>query len=175
MFRTYAPAVHKAYEDNMEELLKSDKSLERNFPNSAFAATTVNFGPRTICYPHTDSGNISWGWCGITALGDFDPDFGGHLVLWDLKRVIRFPPGSTILLPSAIFMHSNVSIRENEKRYSVTQYSAGGLFRWVYNGFKTNIEFLEDHKDDDEIMDQREEDRKNRWEDALKMFKVWKC
>ncbi|KAJ7883792.1 hypothetical protein B0H13DRAFT_2537891, partial [Mycena leptocephala] len=38
----------------------------------------------------------------ITALRRFNPDLSGHLILWDLKLVIRFPPGSTILIPSAI-------------------------------------------------------------------------
>ncbi|KAJ7937906.1 hypothetical protein B0H13DRAFT_1580401, partial [Mycena leptocephala] len=66
----------------------------------------------------------------------FDPDFGGHLVLWDLKLVIRFPPGATILIPSAIVRHSNVPIRPDERRCSFTQYTAGGLFRWIRDGFK---------------------------------------
>jgi hypothetical protein len=80
--------------------------------------------------------NLPFGWCAITALGNFDPTLGGHLVLWDLKLVIEFPPGSTILIPSATLRHSNVAIRQGETRYSFTQYTAGGLFRWVDNGFQ---------------------------------------
>ena len=49
---------------------------------------------------HTDPGNLLFGWCAITTLGNFDPTLGGHLVLWDLKLVIEFPLGSTILIPS---------------------------------------------------------------------------
>ena len=64
-------------------------------------------------------------------LGDFDPTKGSHLVLWECKLVIEFPPGSTILIPSAIITHSNVPIQAGEKRYSVTQYATGVLFRWV--------------------------------------------
>ncbi|KAJ7840324.1 hypothetical protein B0H14DRAFT_3086878 [Mycena olivaceomarginata] len=82
--------------------------MRKNFAGSVFAACTFNFGPRAICVPHLDYANLSWGWCAITALGDFDPDLGGHLILWDLRLVIRFPPGSTILLPSAVIRHSNV-------------------------------------------------------------------
>jgi hypothetical protein len=158
----------------MEALLKSDNFLKRNFSNSVFAATTINFGPRTICYPHTDFGNISWGWCAVTSLGDFNADCGGHLVLWDLKRIICFPPGSTILLPSALFVHSNIPIQKGKTRYSITQYSARGLFRWVYNRFKTDAAVLRDNGDNAEVMEQREEDCKSRWQDALKKFKVWK-
>ena len=71
------------------------------------------------------------GWCCITALGDFDPTKGGHLVLWDLKLVIEFPPGSTVLLPSAAIAHSNTAIDCREMRCSFTQFTAGGLFRWT--------------------------------------------
>ncbi|KAJ7828584.1 hypothetical protein B0H14DRAFT_2263384, partial [Mycena olivaceomarginata] len=87
---------------------------------SPFAAVTFNFGPATITFPHTDALNLTWGWCAITALGAFDPRRGGHLVLWDLCLVIQFPPGSTILIPSAILWHSNVGIASEERRYSFT-------------------------------------------------------
>ncbi|KAJ7170365.1 hypothetical protein C8R43DRAFT_944883 [Mycena crocata] len=82
----------------------------------------------TITAPHLDFANLAWGWCAITALGIFDPDLGGHLILWDLRLVIRFPPGSTVLLPSALIRPSNVAIRHHESRCSFTQYTAGGIF-----------------------------------------------
>ncbi|KAJ7017256.1 hypothetical protein C8F04DRAFT_1157040, partial [Mycena alexandri] len=44
---------------------------------------------------------------------------GGHLTLWDLKLVIRFLLGATILIPS----------HPQEKHFSFVQYTAGGLFR----------------------------------------------
>ncbi len=99
-----------------------------NWANSIFSCATFNFGPRTLCFRHTDSGNLPFGWCTITALGWFDPKRGGHLVLWDLKLIIDFPPGSTILIPSAILLHSNTAIAPGERRYSFTQYTSGGLF-----------------------------------------------
>jgi len=60
-----------------------------------------------------DFGNLPYGWCAITSLGPFDPKRGGHLVLWDLQLVIEFPPGSTILIPSAVLQHSNIPIHQN--------------------------------------------------------------
>ena len=60
------------------------------------------------------------------ALSDFNPDQGGHLVLWDLKLVIRFLRGSTVIIPSAMVKHSNASVNVYSTRYSITQYSAGG-------------------------------------------------
>ena len=63
---------------------------------------------------------------------------GGHLVLKDLGIVVEFPPGSTILIPSTLITHYNTPVRPHETRFSIVQYAAGGLFRWVENGFKTD-------------------------------------
>lgn len=49
---------------------------------------------------------------------------------------VEFPAGSTVLIPSAAIAHSNVPIQPGERRYSFTQYSAGGIFRWVDHGFQ---------------------------------------
>ncbi|RDB28247.1 hypothetical protein Hypma_001551 [Hypsizygus marmoreus] len=106
--------------------------------------------------PHTDHANLAWGWCAITALGDFDPDTGGHLILWDLGLVIQFPPGATILMPSVLLLHSNVEVKEGQTRYSFTQYSAGGLFRWVYNRFCTDKNLLEKATDQKKAKHERE-------------------
>ncbi|KAJ7797962.1 hypothetical protein B0H14DRAFT_2389182, partial [Mycena olivaceomarginata] len=99
---------------------------------------TFNFGPRAVCVPHIDFANLAWGWCAyLTALGDFDPDLGGHLILWDLRLVIRFPPRLNDSHSLGALRHSNVPIRPHEHRCSFVQYTAGGLFRWIRNGFKT--------------------------------------
>ena len=88
-----------------------------------------------------DSANLPYGWCAITALGNFDYTKGGHLILWELGLVVEFPPGSTFLLPSACISHSNVAIAKHEKRFSFTQYTAGSIFRWVDHGFMKENEF----------------------------------
>jgi hypothetical protein len=133
MFREYA--------SYRQQLLVNDPVLRINFDNSVWSAATINFGPRTECLPHLDWMNLACGWCAITALGNYDPDRGGHLILWDLGLVIRFPPGSTILIPSALLRHSNTAIQDGESRLSFTQYTAGGLFRWVDQGFQTQGHF----------------------------------
>ncbi|KAJ3752821.1 hypothetical protein EV360DRAFT_54542, partial [Lentinula raphanica] len=104
-------------------------------------------------------------------LGRFDPDKGGRLVLWDLGLIVRLPPGSTILIPSALLTHSNLPIQDGEERYSVVQYSSSGLFRWVYNGFMSDKDFLETKKPVD--IKKRAKDRKARWGNGLKMFSLW--
>ncbi|KAF9062497.1 hypothetical protein BDP27DRAFT_1147612, partial [Rhodocollybia butyracea] len=130
LFNSFGHKTFCEYKETLTEHLAHDSRLRPTSPQTVFAATTVNFGPQTCMPPHLDAGNTAHGWCTDTAGGDFDPEKGGHLVLWNLKLVIRFPPGSTILFPSALITHSNIPISPHETRYSVVQYSAGGLFRW---------------------------------------------
>ncbi|KAJ3503436.1 hypothetical protein NLJ89_g8432 [Agrocybe chaxingu] len=136
-FASWAPSLHKHYCEELGKLQDHDPSLRRPFDSSVFMATTYNLGPQTVCFRHLDSANLAYGWCAITALGSFDPTKGGHLVLWECKLIIEFPPGSTILIPSALIHHSNTPIAEGETRYSFTQYASGGLFRWVDHNFQT--------------------------------------
>ncbi|KAJ7168422.1 hypothetical protein C8R43DRAFT_1121577 [Mycena crocata] len=98
------------------------------------------------------------------AAGPFDPTKGGHLVLWDLKLVIEFPPGALILLPSATINHSNVPVQEGDKRVSFTQFTAGGLFRYVDNGFRTEAALAsESPKEYAKVLAQKE----TRWDMGL--------
>ncbi|SJL15741.1 uncharacterized protein ARMOST_19246 [Armillaria ostoyae] len=80
-FATWAPKTFAYYATHLKDLLVHDVSLILNWANSIFAATTFNFGLRTLCFRHTDSGNLPFGWCAITALGKFNHLHGGHLVL----------------------------------------------------------------------------------------------
>ena len=136
--RRWAPQVHRYIQSGVLRLEKWDRLLCRPFLNSVFPALTVNFGPRTICNFHRDYGNLAGAFCGITALGKYDFTLGGHLVLWEYQLIIEFPPGYTILIPSALVTHGNLPIGKKEVRYSFTQYAAGGLFRWVENGYQSN-------------------------------------
>ncbi|OSD01141.1 hypothetical protein PYCCODRAFT_1369936 [Trametes coccinea BRFM310] len=134
--KVYAPRLHRYYSDTMDALLHHHRGLRRNFVNSVFASATFNLGPQTVARTHTDHLNLPAGLCAITALGSFDAEAGGHLILWDLKLVVKFPPGATVLIPSALLRHSNTTLQPGETRFSLTQYSAGGLFQWVECGFK---------------------------------------
>jgi hypothetical protein len=93
----FAPKLHDYYRRTIDTVFEWDaaqphpkhKRLHRNFlaALSVFTTATFNFGPRTVTFPHIDFGNLAWGWCAITALGWFDPNLGGHLILWDLKLI----------------------------------------------------------------------------------------
>lgn len=114
--------------------------LRRNFDRSIFTSAAFNFGPNAWTYKHRDSLNCPFGWCSIQALGCFDPQKGGHLILWDLHLVIEFPAGALVLIPSATLMHSNIPVQPGDCRASFTQYCSGGLFRYVDNGFRTEAQ-----------------------------------
>nr|GAT42600.1 predicted protein [Mycena chlorophos] len=175
IFLNFAPRLHEYYEKSMDALFDWDPRLRRIFKRgtSVFPSCTFNFGPQTITLPHLDLLNLAWGWCFITAFGRFDPSRGGHLILWDLKRLIRFPPGASIAIPSALLRHSNVSIQQGETRYSFTQFAAGGLFRFVESGFQLN----ESLKEQVARMSQQEreafiEARAARFSEGLKLYNI---
>jgi hypothetical protein len=119
--------------------MRAYPNLRPPFPDSVFSAMAVNFGPKTVCRQHRDQRNLSYGWCAVTSFGEYDWRRGGHLILWDLNVVIEMPPGCTVLLPSAIIKHSNTLLKgRHDRRYSVAQFSAAGLFRWRDEGFQSD-------------------------------------
>ncbi|CAK5268439.1 unnamed protein product [Mycena citricolor] len=143
LFQTFAPMLWLFYCSEMRSLQAWGPWLAWNFVGSVFAACTFNLGPFTATRPHLDFANLAWGWCAVTALGKFDCNSGGHLILWDLRLLIRFPPG--------------------EKRFSVVQYTAGGLFRFLHNGCKTYIE---------ETPMLSAQEAEFRWKTGISMFAV---
>ncbi|KAJ3473524.1 hypothetical protein NLI96_g12959 [Meripilus lineatus] len=141
---TYAPKIYREMVEKLTQIYDRDPTLERLFPKSVFPAQTANLGPRTITSFHFDSKNKANGYIVLTSLGGFDPKKGGHLVLKSLKLVVEFPPGSTVLFLSSVIEHANTPVQLHERRMSLTQYAAGGLFRWVDYGFKTQAQMEED-------------------------------
>ncbi|KAI0352005.1 hypothetical protein OH77DRAFT_1486440 [Trametes cingulata] len=165
--RLFAPRLHTYYEETMQKLISNSPiKLTRNFDDNAFASAAFNLGPRVSTCEHTDHLNIPAGWCAIIAMGDFDPRESGHVILWDLELIVEFPPGATILIPSAMLRHSNTMVRPHERRYSFTQYSAGGLFRWVECGFKPQKVFMG-------TGNRYELTGEERWAQGVGLFSTW--
>ncbi|KAJ7921641.1 hypothetical protein B0H13DRAFT_2230554 [Mycena leptocephala] len=132
LFANWAPNLFDFYVDYMRLFYKRYKHLKRPFLNGIFSACTFNLGPRTCALSHRDFGDLAFGWCAITAFGDFDYRKGGHLTLWDCKLILEFPPG-------------------HEQRFSFTQYTAGGLFRWVEHDFQTEESYLEGRSREEQL------------------------
>lgn len=133
----FAPKIYQYYRRTLKKLYRKHPHLRHIFRGSLYPAISLNFGPATVTVPHKDTGNIAGGMCVVQSGGNYDPKIGGHLYLTQLKVVVEFPPGATMAIPSATVEHGNVGIREGETRTSVTQYMAGGLFRWVDYGYRT--------------------------------------
>ncbi|KAL0570106.1 hypothetical protein V5O48_011856 [Marasmius crinis-equi] len=129
VFLTWAPKLYLYYGSTISALLEKYPELSLPFQDCVFAAFAVNFGPETVCLPHHDTKNLAFGWCAITALGNYNWRKGGHLVLWDLRLVIEFPPSATIFVPSALICYFNTAIQPDEERYSFTCYTSGALFQ----------------------------------------------
>lgn len=128
-----------------------------------FPTTACNFR-NVCCYQHHDTQNFPIGWCAITALGRFDHTRGGHLILWELKLIIEFPHGYTILIPSVTITHSNIPVADSDVRVSITQYCAGSIFRYIDNGFRTDTALREE---DRPCYDKAQANREHMWKASL--------
>jgi hypothetical protein len=127
----FAPRLREFVMETLASVKSNRPHISYPYKEHPFATLTFNIGPAACTKPHKDLMNLTWGWCAITSLGSYDHTKGGHLVLWDLKLAVEFPPYSTIFIPSAVLSHSNTAIGSSERRSSVTQYNSAGLFRWV--------------------------------------------
>lgn len=154
-------AIRGSWGNEMAAELEYWQALDKKV--GVFPCRSFNLGKQSISTPHRDE-NPAQSWCSITPLGDFNPNLGGHLVLRDFKMIVRFPPGSTVLIPSAL-LHSNTPIQPNETRYSIVQYAAGGLSRWVQNGFKSDKDLLAHVSEED-----RQSYKESRWMRAVGMY-----
>ncbi|KAJ6494207.1 hypothetical protein C8R45DRAFT_1095156 [Mycena sanguinolenta] len=172
LFQSLCFNMYSDYHETKQTLLKRNRHLHRTFRGSPFAAVTANLGPFSVSPPHLDGANKADGMCLISALGRFNADKGAHLVLWDYNLMIHFPAGRSALIPSAVVTHSNTPITDDEERFSLIQYSAGALFRWVDNDFQSDIAWHESATVSN--LEQREKKRKSHCASALKKFSLWK-
>ncbi|KAG6810120.1 hypothetical protein H0H93_015171, partial [Arthromyces matolae] len=129
------------------------------YPSAAF-----NMGGKVRTFVHRDVMNIPFGWCAITALGQFNPDKSAKLILWEPKLVIRFPHASTVHIPSATITHSNTAVDGADVRLSLTQYAPGGLFRWIDNGGRTETQLK---KEDPDLYADMQVAKSTRWQFGL--------
>jgi hypothetical protein len=131
----YLPKLYEFFSTTLKGIYENQPELEQLFSNSIFPATTWNLGPDVVTEEHNDL--LNFGVCGIASGGSYNHKRGGHLYMKQLKLVIEFPSGSSVLIPSAAITHGNTPIAKGETRYSMTQYAAGALFRWAKYGYKS--------------------------------------
>ncbi|KAJ2922433.1 hypothetical protein H1R20_g14668, partial [Candolleomyces eurysporus] len=136
-FKTWSLDVYEEVEAKLDRLYKNDPSLHLPFDCCVLPCAAFNFGPQVCCKGHRDPSNLPHLWCAITALGDFNSEKGGHLVIEELGIFIQFPAGATILIPSTLLTHRNTPVGSGEVRLSFTVFCPGGLLCWVDNDFQT--------------------------------------
>ncbi|KAG6836243.1 hypothetical protein H0H93_009893 [Arthromyces matolae] len=168
-FNLWAPKLYQRYTERLDPLFLRLKYLHRIFEKCVFPTAAFNFGGNVVTKAHRDCMNSAIGWCGIVALGTFDPLRGGHIAFPDLKLVVEFPPASLIFIPSATLTHGNVEIN-NGKRASFTLYCSGGLFRYVVNGYRTESQLA---KDDPEEYSRICDLKRTRWMEDLNLYSAF--
>jgi hypothetical protein len=67
-----------------------------------------------------------------------------------------------------VLRHSNVAIQKGEERYSFTQYTAGGLFRWVDHGFQKEEDYYSSPSEEEMVVEEIAKQR--RWTMGLGLF-----
>ncbi|KAJ7169414.1 hypothetical protein C8R46DRAFT_896445 [Mycena filopes] len=123
-----------------EAVCEHDPFLRSPWSESTFPAAEFFLGDEESP-PRLDDLDAIWGWRALTALGDYNARWGGELVLWDEKKLFKFPAGATFLFPSSLVRYSFTQIREGESRYAVSQYAQAGLYRYVENDFLSEANF----------------------------------
>lgn len=163
----WCPDVFEYYETRLNALWTRMPFLRRAFAKSIFPCTTFNFGPDVWTFKHRDLLHCPFGWCAIYALGPFNPKHGGHIILWEVKKVIEFPPGSLILIPSAMITYSNVPVAPGDCRASFMQYCTGSIFQFVDYGFRTAKVLAEEDPKEYERMESLKD---GRWKAGLGLY-----
>ncbi|KAJ3925567.1 MAG: hypothetical protein NXY57DRAFT_906902 [Lentinula lateritia] len=164
---TWFPRCYKEALHQKQQLHALRPKLQFNFDNSVYSCMTVNFGPWTWTYIHTDSKNDPCLPCAVTSGGKYNWKLGGHMVLWDFGIVLEFLPGTTILLSSAFLHHLNIPVSMGETRVSVTQYTAGSIRRWLEYGGRTEEAF---EVEDPEAYAVEMARHSSRWMEAMSMY-----
>lgn len=170
-YKKFCPGIYEEYETTNNVLHDWKPSLRQNFKDSVFAATTINFGNQVVTDDHVDAANYGPGGCAIANAGDFDDTKGGEIVLWTLGIILRFPAASNVIIHSGLVRHSNLPIQAGERRYSITQYSAGALFRFVFNRFRNDKDRLA--RATAQEKERWKQESSQRWKSALNKFRVW--
>ncbi|TCD64619.1 hypothetical protein EIP91_003853 [Steccherinum ochraceum] len=134
---TWFPRLARLYTLNQRRVAAKDSLVNAFFPGCPFAAASLNLAEQVIAISHLDNQNLVFGVCAIFALGCFNPQTSAQLVLEEPRLIIELGPGDLIFFPSATIHHWNMPMASHEKRKSFIMYSAGGLFRWVKQGHKT--------------------------------------
>ncbi|KAJ7891053.1 hypothetical protein B0H13DRAFT_1887382 [Mycena leptocephala] len=141
-FKLYAPAVFGLYKETVDVLFLSNPSYIRNFLANFSTFTATTY------------------------------NFGSNTITFSTIDALNLAWGwCAILILSTLLRHSNVPIQPGESRYSFTQFTAAGIFRWVHNGFRTDKAWTAGASRAEKI--QRAAANTTRRTEGFKMFSTW--
>ncbi|KAJ7184056.1 hypothetical protein C8R46DRAFT_882930, partial [Mycena filopes] len=128
----FAPRLLAHTRELKEKICEHDPFLRAPWEDSVLPATEFFLGDAESP-PRIDDLDAIWGWRSLTALGDYNPRWGGELILWEERMVFKFPPGATFLFPGSMSRYSFTQIQEGETCYAFSQYAQAGLFHYAEN------------------------------------------
>ncbi|KAJ7831675.1 hypothetical protein B0H13DRAFT_1915347 [Mycena leptocephala] len=88
-----------------DALFAAHPSLRRPFIGP-WTSWRFDLGPQTVTPPQHSPNDIPWWWIAITALGDFDADTGGHLILWEPRIPLTVDARGHLVQTVADYLHA---------------------------------------------------------------------
>jgi len=101
---------------------------------------------KALSIPHFDPHDFKLGWCVICCKGRYNFATMAYLCIDIGDRIIAFvlPPGIPLFIPSALFLHFNTWVTEQEgERDAFIFWLPGDVAQWVELGFTTFKYFKE--------------------------------
>jgi hypothetical protein len=135
-FKTWFPHVAELYEWALLQTLINDNLLSQLLPDLPFAAATINLGQQSVTDWHLDSKNLVFGLCCIVVFGRFNHRQSAQLILKEPRVVMELRRGDVCFVPSGSVTHRNAPLNPWETRFAMIFYTAGGVFRYIFQGFQ---------------------------------------
>ncbi|THH26441.1 hypothetical protein EUX98_g7741 [Antrodiella citrinella] len=136
-FEVWYPRLARVYSLTQRMFHATQAVVNSFFPGCPFAAQSLNLAEQCLATKHVDLMNLVFGVCCILPFGTFNPRTSAQVVLIEPQVIIELGPGDLFFFPSASIHHESIPLAHgDELRKSMIFYSAGGLFRWVKQGFQ---------------------------------------
>ncbi|KAJ6450348.1 hypothetical protein C8R47DRAFT_1230309 [Mycena vitilis] len=132
-----ASSLWESAHDAITAVMDNDTTLRLPFhqclgeptQSTAFAQVEYTFAIDNS-YPQLHPRDHPTGWTVFTSVGNYDANESA-LILWDQRRMVRFPPGSTFLLPAGLFRYSFTGVSDESSRMLISQSFDGEICRFL--------------------------------------------
>ncbi|KAK7027688.1 hypothetical protein R3P38DRAFT_2421317, partial [Favolaschia claudopus] len=171
VLETYCKETYDALKSQKDKMLADKPEALYPCETSVYSAITINLNDPRVSFDILQRIDPAV-WCILTAAGDYNPDLGGQLILWDVGRVVRFPAGTCALIPAALVRFSFVKVRPDERQHTILQWAGVGIRRYFENGSREDGEFAMEASADEYRA--REKKRRAMHADALRTFPLVK-